>query len=93
MFESAREIRGAVSEAGQALTGPETDQPARPFEEYERVLADAERLLDDVDLALERIRDGSYRSCEVCGGPIAAVSLESAPTVRTCAEHGGPSEA
>ena len=40
--------------------------------------------LDEVDAALARLDDGSYGTCERCGGPIARARLEARPTARTC---------
>jgi DnaK suppressor protein len=50
------------------------------YHELEAELAGAER-------ALERLDDGTYGTCEACGGPIDEGLLESAPTLALCAEH------
>ncbi|WP_062213938.1 TraR/DksA C4-type zinc finger protein [Streptomyces sp. NBRC 109706] len=42
--------------------------------------------LDALNLAAERLREGRYRVCERCGGPIAPGRLEARPTARTCVE-------
>jgi RNA polymerase-binding transcription factor DksA len=55
--------------------------------DYELLVAEAERTLDDVDYALERIDHGAYGTCEVCGAPIADDYLEEMPTARTCERH------
>ncbi|SOC56866.1 TraR/DksA family transcriptional regulator [Ornithinimicrobium cerasi] len=47
--------------------------------------------LRDVDAALERLADGTYGVCEVCGQPIPAGRLEARPTARTCVQHVRPS--
>jgi hypothetical protein len=54
---------------------------------HEAVLAEAERVLDEVDRALARLDDGSYGSCEVCGDAVDDESLAAAPTTRTCRAH------
>jgi RNA polymerase-binding transcription factor DksA len=59
--------------------------PPRPG--HEAVLAEAERVLDEVDRALARLDDGSYGSCEVCGDAVDDDALASAPTARTCRAH------
>ncbi len=56
-------------------------------EGYERLLAEAEQVLDDVDAALARLRDGSYGNCEVCGDTIADDLLSVRPTARACERH------
>ncbi|PWN03223.1 DNA-binding protein [Nocardioides silvaticus] len=40
--------------------------------------------LEEVDHALARVADGSYGTCERCGGPIAEGRLEARPVARTC---------
>jgi RNA polymerase-binding transcription factor DksA len=48
----------------------------------------AERDVDAVEKALNRLDDGTYETCEVCGAPIADELLADDPTRRACAEHG-----
>ena len=45
------------------------------------------RLLDEVDAALERIDDGSYGICETCHDSIEADRLRANPMVRFCLDH------
>lgn len=40
--------------------------------------------LADLDRAVERLREGTYGTCECCGGPIAPERLTARPTARTC---------
>ncbi len=47
-----------------------------------------ERTLNDVDLALERMRSGNYRSCELCAAEIDEELLVSDPLRTNCAAHG-----
>ena len=47
----------------------------------------AERDVEGVDRALQRLDDGCYGTGEVCGARIAADVLAADATVRTCAEH------
>jgi len=44
----------------------------------------AEHLLEAIEGALERIEDGSYGSCEVCGRPIGEERLEAVPWATLC---------
>ncbi|HVX22563.1 MAG TPA: TraR/DksA C4-type zinc finger protein [Acidimicrobiales bacterium] len=65
-----------------------TEEPDLPIGAgYEQMLAEAERVLDEVDGALARLRDGTYGTCEVCGDSIADDQLEARPTARTCERH------
>jgi len=56
-------------------------------ERYEAELAQSQRVLDDVDRALERLSEGRYDSCETCGAPILAADLALDPTRRVCEQH------
>jgi RNA polymerase-binding transcription factor DksA len=69
--------------------GTDTDaaSPAAAGEDYEVLIAVAERALDDVDRALERLDDHTYGTCERCGGPIGDELLRANPTTRTCTSH------
>jgi RNA polymerase-binding transcription factor DksA len=46
--------------------------------------------LADVARALERLDDGTYGTCEVCGAELADELLTASPAARTCAEHTVP---
>ena len=48
------------------------------------ILAQIESELSDVEAALERLENGSYGTCEVCGRPIEDSRLEVAPATRVC---------
>ena len=50
-------------------------------------LAAAEAELDAVEHALERLDDGSYGSCEVCGTALDDAQLAGDPTARYCSGH------
>ena len=43
--------------------------------------------LEDIQLALRRIEDGSYGKCEECGKPIGDERLEAKPWARYCIVH------
>ncbi|HEX4677982.1 MAG TPA: TraR/DksA C4-type zinc finger protein [Gaiellaceae bacterium] len=56
---------------------------------YDRELDDgleegARETLVEIDAALQRIEDGTYGSCEVCGKPIGAERLSAIPWTRLC---------
>jgi RNA polymerase-binding transcription factor DksA len=58
--------------------------------ETDHVRADVQRLdaigreLGDVDVALRRLEDGTYDTCEVCGARIDDGVLVDAPLTRRC---------
>ncbi|GAA4889347.1 TraR/DksA family transcriptional regulator [Streptomonospora salina] len=83
-----RQWHGVVEAAASAGTDDEHD-PEGPTVAYERQQLQAMREhvhgeLADLDRAAQRLRDGVYRTCEDCGGPIAAARLTARPTARTC---------
>lgn len=49
--------------------------------------ADAERRVREIDTALERIDDGTWGTCEVCGQAIGDERLEARPQAVRCREH------
>jgi DnaK suppressor protein len=51
------------------------------------VIDEALTLLDDVDAALVRLSEGTYRTCERCGAPLSEVDLSASPTRRRCDAH------
>jgi RNA polymerase-binding transcription factor DksA len=44
----------------------------------------AQQTLRDIDHALQKIEDGTYGTCEVCGKPIAPERLAAIPWARLC---------
>ncbi len=55
--------------------------------ELSLMLGDRDRKkLSEIDLALERIQDGSYGYCEDCGEPVAEKRLEVLPFTRVCVD-------
>jgi hypothetical protein len=68
---------GASGGYGGATAGGVTAEDA--------VLVEGEdELLDEVELALARLDDGTYGHCEECGSPIDDARLAGSPIVRTC---------
>ena len=45
--------------------------------------------IKDLDRALEKIEDGSYGVCDVCGRPISPARLEALPAAALCVECAG----
>jgi len=52
-------------------------------------IEEAEGLIVDVEVALERLEAGQYRTCEICGAALDSAALASAPTLRRCVVHAG----
>jgi RNA polymerase-binding transcription factor DksA len=52
--------------------------------EAERLATELQESLDEVEAALQRLQEGNYGLCEVCGKPIGAPRLEAMPAARFC---------
>jgi RNA polymerase-binding transcription factor DksA len=50
-------------------------------------LSRVEAELTDVEVALQRLDEGTYGTCEVCSAPLADDVLEAEPTARRCQAH------
>jgi RNA polymerase-binding transcription factor DksA len=50
-------------------------------------VAAIEATLNDVDRALERLRVGTYRTCQVCKTPITDADLIANPLLANCPSH------
>src|SRR3546814_266523 len=48
------------------------------------LMRQARRHLDEIDAAAQRVHDGTYGTCEGCGGPIGEGRIEARPVARTC---------
>jgi RNA polymerase-binding transcription factor DksA len=46
-----------------------------------------EATLNDVDRVLERLRSGTYRTCQVCSAPIEESELIARPLLANCPAH------
>ena len=69
------------------MSDPETDlsSPAAADERAEAARLRAE--LDAVEVALTRLDDGTYGTCEVCGGSLPDELLARTPQTRLCPDH------
>jgi DnaK suppressor protein len=50
----------------------------------DRIAGDDGNLLEKIDLALERLEDGTYQVCANCGGRIPIARLEAKPSASLC---------
>ena len=57
------------------------------WQERRGTLSALETRWNNINRALEKIVNGSYGNCEVCGGTIEAARLEANPAARTCVAH------
>jgi len=83
-----------AQEASAANIADDEHDPEGSTIAYERtqigaLIEQAERHLVEIDAALQRIADGGYGRCEVCGEAIPDERLRARPTARTCMSHAG----
>lgn len=57
------------------------------LEENELIVGQLDKQLNFVNLALEKIDEGKYGACEVCGKIIEKDRLEANPSAKTCKAH------
>ena len=84
-----------VVEASEANVADDEHDPEGSTIAYERtqigaLIRQAEQHLVEIDAALQRIEDGDYGRCEVCGQPLPEGRLAARPTARTCVAHATP---
>ena len=66
------------------------DDEADEVQEYDNKLAlehSLELKLKDVTIALEKIAEGKYGTCEICGEGISEERLLACPEAKTCVKH------
>jgi RNA polymerase-binding transcription factor DksA len=96
--EALNDLHERVSEQIEELesrtTAPDTDasfadtaQVTAELDEQRSLTAELRELLDDVERALARLDDGTYGTCEVCGGEIGDERLAELPATRFCIQH------
>lgn len=86
LLSDVREQSATSMEAGSDGTQDIADQASTAYtKEFLLSIGDAgRRLLRQVDVALEKIREGTYGECEKCGEEIAEKRLEALPFARYC---------
>ena len=52
--------------------------------QVQALVRQAQQHLVEIEAATERLEQGTYGTCESCGGPIGAGRLEARPVARTC---------
>jgi RNA polymerase-binding transcription factor DksA len=80
---------GGIIEASTSVATDDEHDPEGSTIAFERaqvaaLLTRARGRLEDLDRAMDRLRDGNYGMCEGCGQPIAAERLAARPSASTC---------
>lgn len=65
----------------------DSGQVAAEQGENQALAAQLRNELEEVELALTKLDDGTYGRCETCGEPIAPARLEAMPAARFCIDH------
>jgi DnaK suppressor protein len=92
-----REQDEAISDAGSELSSFDQhpgDSGTETFEMEKNVslLEQVDDELLEVEAALQRVEQGTYGSCQVCGRPIGDERLEAMPATRFCVEDQAKAE-
>jgi RNA polymerase-binding protein DksA len=76
----------ALPDTGMGYSNHQADQASDAFEQAADLAMrqNAERLLYQVERALQRIAAGTYGTCRNCGSPIAPERLKAIPYTRYC---------
>ena len=87
--EAVNHERSLADETGDLSTGPGDHLADNATETFMRELdggleENADHLLVEIDAALERIENGTYGICAVCGRPIGEERLEAVPYAKLC---------
>jgi RNA polymerase-binding transcription factor DksA len=86
---SLKRALDAIAEASALTTNDDEHDPEGATVAFERaqilgLLSQARGDLDDLDRAAQRLRDGTYGTCERCGRAIAEQRLAALPAAKTC---------
>ena len=88
-LESLRRDFDSVVAASRDTNADDEHDPEGATIAFERAQVDAlvqqaQRQLDEIDAAHERVEAGTYGRCEACGAEIGDGRLEARPTARLC---------
>jgi DnaK suppressor protein len=80
---------GGIVAASEGSNADDEHDPEGATIAFERsqvstLVRQAQRHLQEVEAALQRVEEGSYGRCERCGEPIPEARLEARPVARTC---------
>ncbi len=84
--DAEAELVGLMRDSGDGAGDDQADAGTKTYErEQEMTVANnARELLLQNELALERMADGSYGTCESCGNAIGKLRLQAAPRATLC---------
>jgi RNA polymerase-binding transcription factor DksA len=90
-----RQLQAELAELGHGEGGglhydsnfADTSQVTAERGEADALAGPLRESLDEVARALDRLENGTYGTCEVCGVAIAPARLEAMPATRFCINH------
>jgi RNA polymerase-binding transcription factor DksA len=93
--DERRQLQSELSELGHGEGGgldydsnfADTSQVTAERGEADVLAGQLQETLDEVALALGRLEEGTYGTCQVCGVDIAPARLEAMPATRYCINH------
>ena len=93
--DERRQLQSELSELGHGEGGgldydpnfADTSQVTAERGEADALAGQLQETLDEVALAIGRLENGTYGSCEECGVAIAPARLEAMPATRFCINH------
>lgn len=83
--EVASDIGALESESSAQMA--DVAQNTGEQDEQRELAAALRRQLDEIEIALTRLDDGTYGTCEQCGAAIPDERLEAHPAARFCVQH------
>lgn len=94
LLEERDDLQAKLGELGADGSGltydsnfADSSQVTAERSEAENLVNSLRETLDDVVHALEKLDNGTYGKCEVCGNDISPARLEAMPATRYCIEH------
>lgn len=86
LTDEAMRVRGGQDNASLSSSSDLADQGSESYELESTLslLQNQEQTLEEIDEALERVRQGTFGRCEECGESIAKARLQALPYTRHC---------
>ena len=86
LAEVEEDLAGMIANSGEGAGNDQADVGSASFERDQEmvIVNNARDMLEQSEHALERIADGSYGQCEICGNPIGKNRLMAFPRATLC---------
>jgi RNA polymerase-binding protein DksA len=86
LVEVEEDLAGMIANSGEGAGNDQADVGSASFERDQEmvIVNNARDMLEQSQHALERIADGTYGQCEICGNPIGKARLMAFPRATLC---------